>query len=252
MSTKGNLELRLGEEALFGSTTHDGQDVYKIIPRFAWFLDETSEAGHEDYKNWFRKTSKEIIPFRTREGLLGGAYIREVIIDVERKLILWTADENSFELFEDYHPGQFRDAIKSLRQDHGYQIMQYDDCADIKERALSELRKEHNLPPDADPKDVPPTIIKLSHFGDDFYMEWSALTREPQTDAMSLDQFKDYYRKQYGEAGMEQLPERLKRVHENGCSSHVFTLTNILSNNRAGPNETSLSKEGIIKKYCLK
>ncbi len=34
MATIGNLELRLGEDTLYASTTHDGYTALQIVPRF--------------------------------------------------------------------------------------------------------------------------------------------------------------------------------------------------------------------------
>lgn len=41
---------------------------------------------------------------------------------------------------------------------------------------------------------------------------------------LSLDEFKEYYRNEYGEHVMAQLPDRLARADETGCSAKYATL----------------------------
>ena len=50
---------------------------------------------------------------------------------------------------------------------------------------------------------------------------------------------------------MQQLLQKLERVERTGCSAHGETLDNVLMYNRAGDNETELTKEEIFRKYCL-
>lgn len=85
----------------------------------------------------------------------------------------------------------------------------------------------------------------------DYYLEWSTIVDAPVTYGGSLKQFKDYYKNKYGESGMKELPERLKRVNKTGCSSMMGDKAEDFFNcNRAGKNETQLDKEGLLDNYC--
>lgn len=101
---------------------------------------------------------------------------------------------------------------------------------------------------------MPRYIVKLhdNKLNKDFYMEWSTVVDAPITSGGSLEEFKAYYMEEYGRKGMSELEDRLKRVEEKGISSHApfDDLSSLLKHNRAGDNETSLDKEGILDKYC--
>lgn len=90
-------------------------------------------------------------------------------------------------------------------------------------------------------------IIKL----DEYYFEWSTIVASPVTYGMTLDEFKSYYRDEYGRAGMEKLPARLERVHEKGNSCLFNNISNdeLIKYNHAGDNEECLTPQGIIAKY---
>ncbi len=98
---------------------------------------------------------------------------------------------------------------------------------------------------------MPKYIIKMSGEGKDFYLKWSTVVDAPTTYGMSLDEFKEFYRQEYGNQGIQQLPQRLERVERTGCSAYTKTLDEVLINNRAGDNETEISKAEIFRKYCL-
>ena len=85
---------------------------------------------------------------------------------------------------------------------------------------------------------------------DQYYLEWSTIVDAPVTWGMSLSAFMDYYQKQYGVAAMDKLDARLARVSKKGNSatSRHFSI----GYNRAGPNETQLTKDEIIEWYCIK
>ncbi len=98
---------------------------------------------------------------------------------------------------------------------------------------------------------MPTYILKMSGEGRDFYLEWSTVVDAPITQGMSLDEFKAYYQKEYGDRGMRDLPERLERVERTGCSAMVESLDDVLSINYAGDDGETITKEEIFKKYCL-
>ena len=89
-------------------------------------------------------------------------------------------------------------------------------------------------------------IIKL----EDYYLLWSTIVDAPITLGMSLNEFKIYYRVEYGEKGMENLSARLIRVNKKGCSGFDTTLDRLLDINRAGPDESKLTRLEIIDAYC--
>lgn len=74
----------------------------------------------------------------------------------------------------------------------------------------------------------------------------------PVTYGMELEEFKEYYKSEYGENGMKELGDRLNRVHKNGSSGHppYDDINDFFKYNRAGENETTISKSEIILRYC--
>jgi hypothetical protein len=96
-----------------------------------------------------------------------------------------------------------------------------------------------------------PRYIALVHYkGRPLYFEWSTIVDAPVTYGMSLEEFKQHYRERYGSEGMRVLGDRLDRVHVNGTSSLArgyHTVDALIEGNRAGPNESELSKEELIK-----
>ena len=67
--------------------------------------------------------------------------------------------------------------------------------------------------------------------------------------SISLEQLKSFYKEEYGSSGMKDLPERLWRADEEGCSSMFENLESLLICNRAGPNESKLTYEEIIQEF---
>jgi hypothetical protein len=68
--------------------------------------------------------------------------------------------------------------------------------------------------------------------------------------ALTLDQLRQVMKENYGEHGLRTLPERLERAHKTGCS-HIggWTLDECIAGNRAGPNESAVSRDEFIAKY---
>jgi hypothetical protein len=91
-------------------------------------------------------------------------------------------------------------------------------------------------------------IIKIK----DYYLEWSTVVDAPITFGMTLDEFKGYYRDEYGKDAMRRLPGRLQRVEEKGISAHDLDGIESLGKfNRAGPDESTLTLDEIYQAYCL-
>lgn len=94
---------------------------------------------------------------------------------------------------------------------------------------------------------MPRYIIKLN----DQYLEWSTVVDAPITFGMSLAEFKEHYRSEYGEDGMRCLAERLERVERVGTSEiGAMRIEDTISCNRAGDNDKRLTKKQIVAKYC--
>jgi len=100
---------------------------------------------------------------------------------------------------------------------------------------------------------MPRYIVKMEKDGVEAYMEWSTIVDAPVTYLMPLEEFKDYYRDEYGRHGMNDLGDRMGRVEETGISAHdgVCVLKTLWSYNRAGSGETQLTKDEIWQKYYV-
>ncbi len=93
---------------------------------------------------------------------------------------------------------------------------------------------------------MPSYIIKL----EDKYVVWSTIVDAPISRGMSKEKLSQYIEFHYGEGGLTDLPERLKRVEEKGVSSMLHAnVDELIEYNRAGPNETCLTKEQIIENF---
>lgn len=93
-------------------------------------------------------------------------------------------------------------------------------------------------------------IIQLK----DMYLEWSTVVDAPTTFGMTLDDFRQYYQQMYGSDGMRDLDSRLARVAEHGSSAipPCYWMPNLISANRAGPDESCLTIKEIYRAYCLR
>ncbi len=101
---------------MHASCTHDGYKAYEIVPRLVDFLDLTGNPTTSQFQEWFRKTSKELLPYNHHEGLIGGIP-SEVIIDAPRRLLLHTSAEE--------FPASFEYACNILREKYNYQVIKY-------------------------------------------------------------------------------------------------------------------------------
>jgi hypothetical protein len=96
-------------------------------------------------------------------------------------------------------------------------------------------------------------IIKLQQDNQSWYLEWSSIVDAPTTYGMSLDEFKEFYREEYGRQSVKELEERLERVEQKGTSSMMHeSADDVISFNRAGQKESKLSKQQIIDVYCTR
>jgi hypothetical protein len=68
--------------------------------------------------------------------------------------------------------------------------------------------------------------------------------------AMDHDQLFDWLVAEYGRTGTADFDDRLKRVESTGTSCIISgDIDTLVSHNRAGPNETHLSKKQIYEQY---
>lgn len=85
----------------------------------------------------------------------------------------------------------------------------------------------------------------------DYYLEWSTVVDAPVTYGMSMGEFEDYYKSAYGNEGMIGLPERMIRVEKKGTSSIIDdNLHTLIRGNKAGDDESELTYEELIDRYC--
>lgn len=97
---------------------------------------------------------------------------------------------------------------------------------------------------------MPSYIIKLEHNGESRYLEWSTIVDAPVTYGMPLEEFKVSYIQRYRHSTLQALEERLKRVEQTGISAIDYgSIEELIAVNRAGPNETELTLEEIIRDY---
>ena len=100
---------------------------------------------------------------------------------------------------------------------------------------------------------MPRYIVKMTKEGIEAYMEWSTIVDAPVTYLMSLEEFKQYYRDEYGRDGMIKLHRRMERVETNGISAHdgVREYDSLWKYNRAGDDEAQLTKDEVWQKYYV-
>lgn len=97
---------------------------------------------------------------------------------------------------------------------------------------------------------MPQYIIRLDDAGVAYYLVWSTVVDAPITMGGTREQLKRYYRNEYGRNGMRDWKERMRRVDAKGVSSHHHeSVDELIAFNRAGENESCLSKEQIIDHY---
>lgn len=91
---------------------------------------------------------------------------------------------------------------------------------------------------------MPRYLCKVQDGDKAYYMEWSTITDSPVTTGMPLEELKEQYCD-------DDFEDRMKRVEAKGTSSRLDdSFDKLISGNRAGKNESCLSKEQIIEWYC--
>jgi hypothetical protein len=87
-------------------------------------------------------------------------------------------------------------------------------------------------------KQMPRHIVKLK----DRYAFWSTIVDAPVTDFLPLDEFMQMH-------GQDANPERMARVEATGTSAIDQTLWEVISFNRAGEDEESISDDELLERY---
>lgn len=82
---------------------------------------------------------------------------------------------------------------------------------------------------------------------------WSTIVDAPITYGLSLKEFKQYMKSEYGKQGWDGptgIDESIQRANKNGASwQDGTTLEQTIRDNRAGDGETELDLNGIITRY---
>ena len=82
------------------------------------------------------------------------------------------------------------------------------------------------------------------------YAEYSTVVDAPVTYFMSLADFLIHYREEYGNSGMEDLKERMKRVESKGTSAMMYdSFEDTVRYNHAGPRGSRLSQVDIVRAF---
>lgn len=101
---------------------------------------------------------------------------------------------------------------------------------------------------------MPRYIVKLvdPRANKEYYLLWSSVVDAPVTNGVGLTEFKEFYKDEYGNEGMKEFDERMARVNAKGTSCRLSkNVEEFLACNRAGPFESNLSYDEIVRFYCL-
>jgi hypothetical protein len=84
------------------------------------------------------------------------------------------------------------------------------------------------------------------------YNIWSTVMDSPLfVSGLTHQMVVDYIREKHGEEGLRMLPERFEQAHKSGCDDMRLghTLEDLIACNRAGPNQSNMSKDEFLKKF---
>ena len=100
---------------------------------------------------------------------------------------------------------------------------------------------------------MPTYIIKFDTADGPRYLDYSTICDAPITVGMTLDEYKAYYREEYGRKGVDNLDDRLRRADAKGTSSHIHSsVAAVIRFNRAGKDETRLTIEQLVDFYVTR
>ena len=94
---------------------------------------------------------------------------------------------------------------------------------------------------------MPRYIVKIK----DRYFDWSTIVDAPLTYGMTLEELEEYHREMYGIQGHRDFAQRMERVEKKGCSCvyGYVTMEHVVTQNRCGDNEESLTIDEIYELY---
>lgn len=95
---------------------------------------------------------------------------------------------------------------------------------------------------------MPKYILSHMHGDVRLYHEFSTIVDAPVTPAMTFEEFRGYYREEYGRDSMDRLQERLNRAALRGSSRAIgrASFEEEICCNRAGAKESRLSMPEYI------
>lgn len=90
-------------------------------------------------------------------------------------------------------------------------------------------------------------------YNDGLFIEWSTVVDAPVTFGMTEAELRDHIGRRYGEEGLEVADARIERAKRLGTSwiGRDENFDELVSYNRAGPNETCLSKDQLVRIYMV-
>lgn len=88
-------------------------------------------------------------------------------------------------------------------------------------------------------------IIKL----DGKLMEWTSVSDGPASLLLTEEQFRRYWREEYGRSRWHELAEILIKVQKRGTTALSYTVDQIIKDNHAGEKGKRLTKSQIIEAY---
>lgn len=89
-------------------------------------------------------------------------------------------------------------------------------------------------------------IVKLAA---DEFVEWSTIVDAPVTEILSKSEMQQYLYSAYGSSSTEDSDRRLALADANGTSFRDSTVLELLSYNRAGDREETITLDQIRGKY---
>lgn len=88
-------------------------------------------------------------------------------------------------------------------------------------------------------------IIKL----DGKYMHWTSVSDGPISLLLTEEQFRRYWREEFGRDRWHELAELLLTVKAKGTTARGYTVDDIIKDNRAGEKGKTLTKKQLIEAY---
>lgn len=90
-------------------------------------------------------------------------------------------------------------------------------------------------------------------YHDGLFFEWSSVVDAPVTFGMTEAELREHIATRYGAEGLSIADNRIERAKRIGTSyiDHEESFDDLVNFNRAGPNETRLTKDQIVQIYMV-